>query len=433
MDEQLADYLCKIARPGAVWLTSGEKGGGKTHTAVAVAEKLVKGKVPGMRKVIVCTNIIFYHKVNGKVEVEPPPGVYHITTMKELWPIVVDTIEEYGRDVLIMLILDEAQGFVGGDNNFTNSSIPMKEMLGTIRKYSMMVWFLTPTARSVGPLFRNLINAKKSPGNVTCRWKKDLELNQQWISECKLDSSPKEWMAVIPYDAPPVMMRIPVTEWTGVLEDLKEGQYCYDHVASATFKEGDGFDFNAFNDFLGGVASIHAMDAIKEYYANMAAGETAEGGDPEVAERQRKLDLATRLHDEFDLTWEQAAAATDVPLTTLKLWRRNAKKDEETVGAPMKRRCPSKSAASVMDRQTTGGSKIPPIYISKRTPGIGGSAGKELSAVPSDEGALEDDPEGVPGDVGTTYATPLPDGTYTMDEMRRAVHHCIGGDGDEAE
>ena len=80
-------------------------------------------------------------------------------------------------------------------------------------------------------------------------------------------------MAVIPYDTYPVMMRIPVTEWTGVLENLKEGQYCYDHVASATFREGEGFDFNDFNDALGGVASIHAMEAIKEFYASLPEDE----------------------------------------------------------------------------------------------------------------------------------------------------------------
>ncbi len=433
MDRQLAEYIRKIARPGAVWLTSGERGGGKTHTAVAVMEKLVKGKVPGMPKVIVATNIIFYHKVNGRINVEPPPGVYHITTMKELWPIVVDTIETYGRDVLIMLVLDEAQGFIGGDSNFTNSSIPMKEMLGTIRKYSMMVWFLTPTAKSVGPMFRNLINAKKNPGNVTCRWRKDLELNERWIKECKLDSSPKEWMAVIPYDTYPVMMRIPVTEWTGVLENLKEGQYCYDHVASATFREGEGFDFNDFNDALGGVASIHAMEAIKEFYAKMEAVEAAVGEmDPEAAERQKKVDLATRLHDEFDLKWEDAADAVGVPLTTLKLWRRKTKEGTENSGKPAKKSCPSKKVASTTDRQTIGGSKIPPIYISKRPGENEGGRDEELSVEPSDPEALEDPSDGVPDDVEETYGTPLPDGTYTMQEMRRAVHHCIG-DGDEEE
>ena len=437
MDPQLAAYLKKIARPGAVWLTSGERGGGKTHTAVAVMEKLVKGKVPGMRKVIVCTNIIFYHKVGGNVLVEPPPGVHHITTMKELWPIVVDTIETYGRDVLIMLILDEAQGFIAGDNNFTNSSIPMKEMLGTIRKYSMMVWFLTPTARSVGPMFRNLINAKKNPGNITCRWKKDLELNQQWIDQCKLDSRPQEWMAVIPYDAPPVMMRIPVTEWTGVLEDLKEGQYCYDHVASATFKEGDGFDFNAFNDFLGGVASIYAMDAIKEFYAKMKAGETAEGGEAEMSERERKLVLATKLHDEYDLTWEDAAAAAEIPFGTLKTWRTQAKKEEKMSKKSAIGTHPSKSVARQTDGWMTGGSKSPRIYISKRTGGNEGDSGENSSAEARDSEEIfdpsEDASEGVPDGIGEACDTPLPDGRYTMSEMRRAVHHCIGGDGDEAE
>ena len=37
----LEPIIKNAARPGAVWLTSGFRGGGKTHTAVAIAEKMV--------------------------------------------------------------------------------------------------------------------------------------------------------------------------------------------------------------------------------------------------------------------------------------------------------------------------------------------------------------------------------------------------------
>lgn len=430
MTADLDAYFSKIARPGAVWLTSGERGGGKTHTAVAVMEGMVKGRFPSMPRVVVMTNIIFYHRVGGRLTVQTPPGVHHIRTMRDLWPKVADTIDEYGRDVLIMLILDEAQGFIGGDSNYTNASIPMKEMLGTIRKYNMMVWFLTPTARSVGPAFRNLINAK-NPGNLTCRWRKDLSLNNQWIEACHIDASPKEFMAVIPYDADPVMLRIPVTEWTGIHEDLREGEYCYDHIASAAFREGEGFDFNDFNDALGGVASIHAIDAIREFYRGMEAAESAK---PEVSERDRKLTLAKRLHDERGMSWEDAADYAEIPYGTLKGWLSKERKDAERV----ERGHPISETARQLDGWMTGGSKSPPIYISKRGPENGGPEGAPHPPECVPEECSEGCPEGPSDELPeegekTDGAHGIPDGTYSIEEMRRAVHHCIGDDGEGPE
>ena len=296
--DRLGDFIAAIARPGAVWMTSGERGGGKTHTAVAIAERMVKGRFPQLPKIVVATNIIFYHKVDGQIRVEPPPGVFHIRTMRDFFPIVVDSIRTYGRDVLIVLILDEAQGFVGGDLNSTNASIPMKEFLGTIRKYNSMVWFLTPSAKQLGPAFRNLINAK-TPGNLTCRWKKDLALNERWIKANGLKCTPKQLMIVRPYDHEPAFIQIPVTEWTGTVDGLEEGQYCYDHEASATFREGKGFCFNDFNDYMGGIASINAMDAIEEYYRTQI-GDSEEGGATPVRseadiERESKAKLYSRM------------------------------------------------------------------------------------------------------------------------------------------
>lgn len=319
----LDDYFGFIARPGAVWMTSGERGGGKTHTAVAVAEDFIKGRYPKVGNVVVATNIIFYHKVHGEIRVETPPGVHYIRTMRDFFPIVVESIRTYGRDVLIMLILDEAQGFIAGDNNYTNASIPMKEFLGTIRKYNTMVWFLTPSAKFLGPAFRNLINGNP-PGNVTCRWRKDIELNERWIAANKLTCTPKELMAVQPYDAPPMFLRVTRTEWTGTVDQLREGQYCYDHEAPATFREGEGFSFNNFNDYLGGVASIYAMDAIEEFYRTKVG--VSEDGAPKPRseqdiERESKAKLYSRLQIN-GMTQDEAARMVGVSRTTLNDWCR---------------------------------------------------------------------------------------------------------------
>ncbi|MDO5862532.1 MAG: hypothetical protein Q4Q58_07070, partial [Thermoplasmata archaeon] len=70
-----AEMLANMVVPGAVWLTTGFKGGGKSHTAIAVCENLVKGRYPGIGRVVLLTNILFYHKVQGKLKVETPENV----------------------------------------------------------------------------------------------------------------------------------------------------------------------------------------------------------------------------------------------------------------------------------------------------------------------------------------------------------------------
>ena len=176
------EYFAKHIKPGAVILTTGDRGGGKTHSAMFLCEKFVKGAFPEMGKVIVATNVIFYHKENGQITRATPEGVVHIETMRELFTVISHTIRTYGRDVRIILVLDEAQNFVGGDQNSTNESIPMKIFLGTIRKYRLAVWFLTPVARKIGPSFRNFIHDPRDPGDVTVKIKKDLALNEAYCN-----------------------------------------------------------------------------------------------------------------------------------------------------------------------------------------------------------------------------------------------------------
>ena len=130
--------------------------------------------------------------------------------------------------------------------------------------------------------------------------KKDLALNERWIKANKLKCTPKQLMIVRPYDHQPAFIQIPVTEWTGTVDKLEEGQYCYDHEASATFREGKGFCFNDFNDYMGGVASINAMDAIEEYYRTQIDTSVGDGSAVPVRseadiERESKAKLYSRM------------------------------------------------------------------------------------------------------------------------------------------
>ena len=323
--DDLDKLFSDMAKPGAVWLTSGFKGGGKSHTAIAVAEQFVKGKYPSVGKVVVITNIIFFHKVNGTIEEEPPPGVYHITTMKEVFPLIVNSIEQYGREILIMLILDEAQNFIGGDTNQTNSSVMMKEFLGTIRKFRLMVWFLTPAATSVGPAFRNFLNDPKYPGNLTAKWKKDLALNRKYIAAHNLNITPKELMWVRNYDMEePVLFRVPKTEWTKTRDDLKNGEYCYDHEASATFYVGDNFDWPDFNRKVGGVSSLNALSTIKKYFEEKE--KTVEVKAPPANEltKEMKMSICARAVEVVGIDLKASCKIVDTPYSTMRNWLKTA-------------------------------------------------------------------------------------------------------------
>lgn len=439
-------YFASIFKPGAAILTSGFKGGGKSHTAVAVAERLVKGAYPSVGKVVVVTNMIFFHKVNGHILVETPPDVHHITTMKELFPLVVQIIERYGRDVVIVLILDEAQNFIGGDTNQTNASVMMKEFLGTIRKFRLVVWFLTPSARGIGPAFRNYLNDKNYPGNLTCKFKKDLALNAEYIAKHHLPYTPKELMLVKAYDSEPRFLRVPVTEWTGTRDTLKEGGYCYDHEASATFYVGDDFDWELFNRTIGGVSSIEVLSTIKRYYrehhSEVITGAPAEKPPaPEVTRKQTQVEIAVNLLNK-GMTQQEVAETMGWSRDQLRyrieregyvrVRRATENGVEKQWILPKRSRDeidPNSQTARRLGGWVKEGVKNPPIYISKETPqneGVGCVNGHK-----SDDGrgpSSDDQSKAGKGAPGHGSPTPLPDGRYGMDELRRAVHWCIGDD-----
>ena len=324
VSEELDSLFAEMVKPGSVWLTSGFKGGGKSHTAIAMAELFVKGKFPSVGRVVVLTNMIFFHKKGGKIIEEPPPGVFHITTMKEVFPLIVDALKKYDRKVTILLILDEAQNFIGGDNNQTNASVMMKIFLGTIRKFGLMVWFLTPSAASIGPAFRNYLNDPKYPGNLTAMWKKDLAYNKKIIEAHHMQNvQPKELMLVRNFDMDqPVLLRIPVTEWTKPKDDLKEGEYCYDHEASATFYVGDGFDWEDFNRTIGGVSSINAITTIERYFIK-ANVETLPESRGELT-KEMKINLCVRAVEICGIDLKTSCKIVNVPYSTMRNWLKKA-------------------------------------------------------------------------------------------------------------
>ena len=455
MDETLDMYFASVFKPGSVLLTSGFKGGGKSHTAVAIGERLVKGCYPSVGKVVMVTNMIFFHKVHGEIVEETPPGVYHITTMMELFPLIVDIIEEYGRDVVILMVLDEAQNFVGGDSNQTNASVMMKEFLGTIRKFRLVVWFLTPSAKSIGPAFRNFLNDPKYPGNLTCKLKKDLAVNQRYIDANHLPYQPRELMLIKAYDSEPRFLRVPVTEWTGTKETLEEGGYCYDHEASATFYVGDGFDWEKFNRKIGGVSSLNVLKTIRSYYATNhpdgVGSEAAPAPKPETVRKLTQVEIAVNM---LNSGMSERDVAERIGLTRNALRYRiesagYVKVCYDSSKGVEKRWLLSDNDNRCIQPQTRVASKVggclkeggfsSPIYISRETPENRGIPGSPRTKPVPPEGtsdpssSKDDDPcrdtSGHPSSTVHDHvgdSRRVPDGRYALDELAKAVHWCIG-------
>ena len=362
------EFFAKYIKPGSVILTTGDRGGGKTHSTVFLCEQFVKGVYPEMGKVVVATNIIFFHKVNGRIVEEPPEGVYHIDTMKELFKVISESIRKYGRQVRIILVLDEAQNFIGGDNNSTNESIPMKIFLGTIRKYSLAVWFLTPVANKVGPSFRNYIHGDPS-GDVTLKIKKDPAVNLRYCMKHGLNWDPNQMIAVRADEGDVKFLRMGRSEWTKTHEDLKEGEYCYDHESNARFKRGDGFDWEEFNDLMGGVSSLRQIEVMEKYFRDKEKESEEKEESFENDPEYQKLKLIADMYLVSDLTWTDICARYGYARTTLTdklkkygLWteefekksrKKSLKKSDKQIVYP-----------DVLSVGTPGGRRSPEIYIS---------------------------------------------------------------------
>ena len=144
------EYLKGIFKPGAVLVSYGMRGGGKTHCAVSYCQRLIEGYYPDCPKhVVLITNVIFVKKSRKGFVTESPPGVYTIHSMKEIFPIVVETLEKYGRkDTMIVLLLDEAQNFLLGDMNNVG------DMAASMKKFKLYLMLYFYVMRDAGLLNR---------------------------------------------------------------------------------------------------------------------------------------------------------------------------------------------------------------------------------------------------------------------------------------
>ena len=304
-------YYQKVFRPGALMVTSGRRGGGKTHSAISFAQVLVNGTYPELGKWRIATNVIFVRKHRDRFVTDYPEGVHHIVSLKELFPIAAEVLE---KNENLLLILDEAQNFLLGEHNGTPTVTSMKTFMGIIRKFNIAVWLLSPVTKNMGPAFRNFIDDPDNPGNVSVLWDRHEDFARKIIREHNLNRDTRD-IIFMKYSA---LERaeatiIPKLSWTTPPDKLKDGEFCYDHKASAEFSVGDGFDFKAFISATGNVSSFEMVDAIRNFYRDMKETKAEESQSPEGI----LLAAASRIKS-MGLTDESISRAFGIPVTTLR-------------------------------------------------------------------------------------------------------------------
>ena len=286
----------EIFKPGACLVSCGRRGGGKTHCAMSFAQKLVQGEFPDMPgHVVLLSNVIFVRKGENGISEAYPDNVHKVTTIKEYFPIVADMLERYDRkDVLILLVLDEAQNFLLGDLNSSGDlARSFKTFAGLLRKWNTVAWFITPAMRNLTPAFRNFLDSDTDAGNVTCTFEKDVRRSQAYLDRKHMNLDARDIVYVKQGShEPEKMLIVPPSTWTRDPETIRVGEYAYDTYSSADFRIGEGFPFYDFVYHVSGKSSYDMVASIREFYQKMEREAGEEGPvDRERIEKELQLQL----------------------------------------------------------------------------------------------------------------------------------------------
>jgi len=309
--------LTFLFSPGKNYITDGERGGGKTHHAVAMGETLIKRRDPPWGKVVMLTNIIFLRKTASGLIHESPPGVHHVTTMKEMLLKIGEILKLHGRNVTILVILDETQNFMLSDVNADKVNLALIRWFGTARKFNCVTWLISPVINNFVPRVRNFYNDGK-PGYMSGMFRKDNAMARRLIEHDRSHYQPRDY-TTLQYGANgvPRLLFIPRTSWTRSADELKDGEYCYDQLSSADFSLGDDFEIKDFVKAVSLVPSHEIADVIITFFEQLTAAKETE--DQAAAANIRiagmlRVDRMRRM----GFAWSKISNIEGVPETTLK-------------------------------------------------------------------------------------------------------------------
>lgn len=316
-------FYADLFKAGRNIVSDGERGGGKTHTSIAYAQMMMSRRYPFDRlpRTFLLTNVIFMRK-DGESEddyvEDTPDDVYHITSMEEMFRIMSSLYEKHGRDILFLVVLDEAQNYLLADSNSEETNQNFLRLYGMTRKFNMCLWTLTPAISNLPPRARNFPDHPDKAGYVTARLYKDKAVAMTYIRRWHSETNWKQWVTVKLNTAhrPTNPMFVPVTPWTMRPEDVAIGGYFYDTGACADFRTSISddparkFDFRGFINACSDVSSYKLPMTMRSFFDHMdgTTGQTKHTAADEQMERIIRL----RRHS---VGWD-AIADSEIDLKT---------------------------------------------------------------------------------------------------------------------
>lgn len=316
----------EILNPGETVILAGKRGGGKTATALSIAQHALQGDY-GHENVRVITNILFGRVIKGRQPVEDyPPGVIHEDTLAGTMRRIGEIIREYGSgNCLILWILDEAQNFMIADQNMGKENQMLVKYLGNARKFDACNFFLTPSINNLAPRVRSFGTGDAKSGYCSCQMQKD-PAEARKLAGGDLDPRSITFFRTAT-DGPwePVVIR--PTSWIrGIYgSGLPDGSYGYDTKSMATFsigKNDDGVPFNLerFLEVTSKGLSHELPRKIDEYFDSWESeGSDADELPGEDYGRIHISDQCRRISRARDmgLTWRQIASIEGEAMTTI--------------------------------------------------------------------------------------------------------------------
>ena len=317
----------RTLQPGETVVLAGKRGGGKTATAVTMAQHAIQGDY-GHENVELITNVIF-----GRVRDRGPPiedypeHVHHEDTLSGTMRKIGEIINEYGSGgCTIIWLLDEAQNFMIADMNGSRENLALTKYLGNARKFDVCNFFLTPAINNLTPRVRCFPTGDTKSGYCSCQMQKDPDaayrqfhgsVNPRSVTYITTDAG-----------ARPITMCMEPSPWVkGVYsKGLKPGTYGYDTKSTASFSIGkneNGVPFS-FEKFIMATSGGLSHDLPGKIEAFFDAWECEGGTDQEdcpgedytrirISDQCRRVE---RMRD-MGLTWKQVAAIEGEIMTTL--------------------------------------------------------------------------------------------------------------------
>ncbi|MDY0236760.1 MAG: ATP-binding protein [Gudongella sp.] len=313
MKFDLERFLRAVVAPGVNHNIVGPRGSGKTHFAVWLAQKLADGGYSDV-PVEVITNVVFVKKTeSGSTAMGHPRGVHYADTMSDMFRIIGQILAEYGRDVTILTLMDEAQNYMLSDANGDPTNVAMVKYMANTRKFNQVMCLMTPARNNLVPRIRNFADDEKIPGYCGVLWQKDRAAADQHIRRYGLNMTAKQLISMqMSAGDPPVMLPVGSSGWTTPISKLRAGGYAYDHRAVADWALGEGFNLKSFLQQVSKTPSDGLASAIEGFFSELGK----EQGDDVMVHIRDQCHRVDRMRAD-GVTWAKIEMYEGEPSTTV--------------------------------------------------------------------------------------------------------------------